>query len=217
MLQVFTLKHIFSLFFIILKAKIKQLEHILKEVKANNPLTITPIEGGNEIQIHAGRIPLTPLILTGAFGIFCFFIDIKGFFYLSLFAFSLFAWHIWRHTKPQTVSIANNKLLVNNKSYNIDNISRIEFGNAITKTTSASYNPGSTTFIAGSANLSTAAGVGMANAMSAISHVGAASNAKKAFYVAIFYGDKKIKIAKHMREPAGRAFYEEIGRRLSMS
>lgn len=193
----------------------------MKEVKVDQPITVTPIEGGHEIKIHGGFPPLGPLV-AGVIGVvFCELVASNGGgFQIVSFGTYLFIlltiWHIWRHTKSQVVSIINNKLVANKKAYDISNIPRIEFSNSITKTTSAAYNPSTTSFLVATTNVGAATAAGAANAMTSLANASHASQAKKAFYVAIFYGSKKIKIAKNMRQPTGLAFYEALGRHLDM-
>lgn len=195
---------------------------IVQEVKVEQPLKVTPVEGGQKIEIFGGRPPLTPLFFGAVGGLLFILIGssdggLRVAAYMGWFLVGLCVWHWMRHTKSQFVSIVNNKLVVNDKAYDISNISRIEFGNAITKTTSASFTPTTTTYVAVTPNMGAAVGAGMANAATGIANAGAASNAKKAFYVAIFFGNKKIKVAKNMREPTGLAFYDELGRLLGMN
>lgn len=193
----------------------------MQEVKVKQPINMTPVEGGTQIEVYGDTPPLVPLVANGFMTIVLFLVGLAN---------PLLGWFVWvgvawiilcfvfykNHTKSQFVSIINGKLVVNDKGYDIEHISSIVFSNAMTKTTSGTLHTTSTTLVALTPSVGAAMGAGMGNALGGVMNAQMKSNAKKAFMVEAIFGNKKIKVAKNMRELTGLALYEELGRQLSM-
>ena len=193
----------------------------MQEVKVKQAINTTPVEGGTQIEVYGDTPPLVPLVANGLMTVILFWVGIAnpeiGWLAWMGAAWVVFCFLFYKHhTKSQFVSIINGKLVVNDKGYDIEHISSIVFSNAMTKTTSGTLHTTSTTLVALTPSVGAAMGAGMGNALGGVMNAQMKSNAKKAFMVEAIFGNKKIKVAKNMRELTGLALYEELGRQLSM-